>query len=81
MKYVQNGIEYYNTALYFWLIADSVLLYRYKKYCLSHYITFKQKVAEKVILTDVWILLKATCKMGKEQRNEENVPHKKTQIL
>lgn len=52
-----------------WLISDGslVLVYEYKTYCVPHTISFKQKIAEKVMLTDVWLLLKSTCKMDKEQ--------------
>lgn len=52
-----------------WLISDGslVLVYEYKTYCVPHIISFKQKIAEKVMLTDVWLLLKSTCKMDKEQ--------------
>lgn len=78
MKYLQHGIEYYNGALWTrelsWVISNGslVLVYEHKNYCVPYTISFKQKVAEKVILTDMWLLLKSTCKKDKEQSDGEN---------
>lgn len=85
IKYLQHEIVCFNGALWTtqlsWLISDGslVLVYEYKNYCVPYTISFKQKVVEKVMLTDVCLLLKSTCKMDKEQSDGENWSYRKCQ--